>query len=577
MRRHKACGYHYWDFQVKTTIYLLLAFTVASLSVFYLGTAGMVAVIFFIITGFALVGASAFTAYYSKLLGEKGGQLATIILRNLLGIPLWFTGFVLAWLEPSPFLFDSNITFKLIGLFLIILGSIPFIWGHIELGWRTHMPSVKDTLVRHGLYAYVRHPIYAGGFLLLAGLALLRPTYSFVIACVLGEVWLMIQARLEEIDLLQRMPDYREYMKQVPRFIPRFRKSLLVSGIWLLLVLFYSSTTTYALSQEEEANIKVYEEISPRVVNIINTTVSYDFFFNPIPQSGAGSGSLIDKKGHILTNYHVVEGAQRLEVTLFDGSKWEAKFVGADPGNDLAVIRIDAPPDKLKPLPFGDSSGLKVGQKLLAIGNPFGLERTLTVGIVSSLGRTMRAANGRLMRRIIQTDAAINPGNSGGPLLDSNGKMIGVNSAIISPVGASVGIGFAVPVNTVRSVVSQLIEKGRVARPWLGITGQDINADIARLLKLPSEGVLIAEIVNGSPADKAGIRGGKRIVRTGNLQVVIGGDMIVGISGKTIRTMDELVEDIESMAVGQSIDVTIMRGSQRKTVKVYLSEMPPEQ
>ncbi|MBI3398800.1 MAG: hypothetical protein HY026_06170 [Deltaproteobacteria bacterium] len=209
---------------MKTIIYLLIAFTVASLSVLYLGTAGMGAVIFFIITGFALVGASAFTAYYSKLWGEKGGQLATMILRNLVGIPLWFTGFVLAWLAPSPFLFNPGLWTQLLSAFLIVAGSIPFIWGHIELGWRTHMPSVKDTLARHGLYAYARHPIYAGGFLLLAGIALLRPTYSFVIACILGEVWLMIQARLEEIDLVQRMPDYRKYMEEAPRFVPRIRR-----------------------------------------------------------------------------------------------------------------------------------------------------------------------------------------------------------------------------------------------------------------------------------------------------------------------------------------------------------------
>ncbi|OGQ73142.1 MAG: hypothetical protein A2235_03305, partial [Deltaproteobacteria bacterium RIFOXYA2_FULL_42_10] len=207
-----------------TVIYLLLAFLAAYISIIYLGAVGMGGALFFIVTGFALVGASAFTAYYSKLWGEKGGQIATIILRNLLGIPSWFTGFVLAWLAPSPFLFDSNITFKLMGVFLIIIGSIPFILGHIELGWRTHMPSVKDTLVRHGLYAYVRHPIYAGGFLIIIGIGLFKPTLVFVIACVLGVIWLDVQARLEEIDLVQRMPDYREYMKQVPRFIPRFER-----------------------------------------------------------------------------------------------------------------------------------------------------------------------------------------------------------------------------------------------------------------------------------------------------------------------------------------------------------------
>lgn len=209
---------------IYTALYLLLAFSVAYTSAVYLGMAGMGAAIFLIITGFALVGASAFTSAYSRRWGEKGGQWATIILRNLIGIPLWVTGFVLAWLEPSPFLFNPNMMFKLIGLLLIILGTVPFIWGHVELGWRTHMPSVKDTLVRHGLYAYVRHPIYAGGFVLLAGLAVIRPTSGFVLACILGFIWLIVQARLEEIDLLQRMPDYKDYMKQVPRFLPRLRR-----------------------------------------------------------------------------------------------------------------------------------------------------------------------------------------------------------------------------------------------------------------------------------------------------------------------------------------------------------------
>jgi len=209
---------------MKTIIYLLIAFAVASISVAYLGMAGMGMAIFFIVTGFALVGASAFTAYYSKLWGEKGGQLVTMILRNLLGIPLWFTGFVLAWLAPSPFLFNPGLWTQLLSAFLIVAGSIPFIWGHIELGWRTHMPSVKDTLVRHGLYAYVRHPIYDGGFLIIIGIALFKPTLVFVIACVLGIIWLDVQARLEEIDLLQRMPDYKDYMKEVPRFILRISK-----------------------------------------------------------------------------------------------------------------------------------------------------------------------------------------------------------------------------------------------------------------------------------------------------------------------------------------------------------------
>ena len=209
---------------MKTLIYLLITFTVAFISVMYLNMAGMKIALYLIITGFALVGASAFTAAFSRWWGEKGGQMATIIFRNLLGIPLWVTGFVLAWLEPSPFLFNPSLWTQPLGVLLIIAGAIPFIWGHIELGWRTHMPSVKDTLVRNGLCAYVRHPIYAGGFFILAGLALLKPTYSFAVACALGVVWLMIQAQLEEIDLKQRLPEYREYMKEVSRFMPRFRR-----------------------------------------------------------------------------------------------------------------------------------------------------------------------------------------------------------------------------------------------------------------------------------------------------------------------------------------------------------------
>lgn len=341
-----------------------------------------------------------------------------------------------------------------------------------------------------------------------------------------------------------------------------------------MMILTISPQLISALTLDEEGNIKIYEEMSPGVVNITTTTISYDFLFNPIPESGTGSGSILDKKGHILTNYHVVENARKLEVTLFDGSKWEAKLIGADPSNDLAVIKINAPQEKLKPIPFGDSSNLKVGQKAIAIGNPFGLERTLTVGIISSIGRTLRAVNGRLMRGIIQTDAAVNPGNSGGPLLDSNGKMIGITTAIFSPVGANIGIGFAVPVNTAKKIVPQLINKGRVSRPWLGITGQDINVDMANLLKLPSAGILVAKVEKGSPADKAGIKGGKDHVMIGNLRIIIGGDMIVAINGKAIKNMDQVVEEIESMSIGQSIELTIIRDKKQKIVKVTLAEMP---
>lgn len=344
-------------------------------------------------------------------------------------------------------------------------------------------------------------------------------------------------------------------------------------GIAIIANLFFP-LLSIALTPDEEANIRIYEEVGPSVVNIISTTISYDFFLNPVPEKGSGSGSIIDKNGHILTNFHVVENAKRLEVTLFDGTKWDATLVGSDISNDLAVIKIKAPQEKLRPIPFGDSSALKVGQKVLAIGNPFGLDRTLTVGIISSLGRTMRAPDGRLIRGVIQTDAAINPGNSGGPLLDSSGRMIGINNAIFSPVGANIGIGFAIPVNTAKKVVPQIIQKGYVSRPWVGITGQDIGSELAKVLKLPSTGVLIAKVEKDSPAQRAGLRGGSDLVVIGNLQIIVGGDLITAIDGKPIKNMDHLIEEIESRGIGKDIQLTILRNRKAMTIKVHLSEMP---
>jgi S1-C subfamily serine protease len=254
------------------------------------------------------------------------------------------------------------------------------------------------------------------------------------------------------------------------------------------------------LTEEERNNIAVYEKVADGVVNITSTAVQMDFFFNAFPTQGSGSGSIIDTKGNILTNYHVVENAQTLEVTLADESKWPAKLVGSDPDNDLAVIKIDAPKEKLKVIPMGDSKGLRIGQKVLAIGNPFGLQRTLTTGIISSLGRTIRSEAGSLMEDIIQTDAAINPGNSGGPLLNSEGEIIGINSAIISPSGGSVGIGFAIPVNIAKRVIPELIAKGYVTYPYIGATIQSLIPEVANYLKLKVErGAMIAEVVKGGP------------------------------------------------------------------------------
>lgn len=348
---------------------------------------------------------------------------------------------------------------------------------------------------------------------------------------------------------------------------------LSMAVLFLFLLPAFVRPVAVAAHSDEEENISIYDRAAPSVVNIVNTTVSYDFFLQPVPATGSGSGVIVDTQGHIVTNYHVIEGAKSLEVTLFDGTKHSATVVGADPGDDLAVIRIDAPPEKLVPARFGDSSSLKVGQKALAIGNPFGLDKTLTVGIISSLGRTMRATNGRLIRGIIQTDAAINPGNSGGPLLDGDGSLIGVNTAIFSPVGGSIGIGFAIPANTVKKVLAPLISKGFVSRPWLGIAGQNMDADSARVLGFNTPGILIADVYAASPAEKAGIKGSTHNVRIGNLIVSAGGDMIVGVNGERIKTMEEFNDLMDAQEVGSVIIVKLIRDGRVRKVRVRLEEM----
>jgi putative serine protease PepD len=271
-----------------------------------------------------------------------------------------------------------------------------------------------------------------------------------------------------------------------------------------------------------------------------------------------------------------VADAQKLEVTLADGSKWPAKLIGSDPDSDLAVIKIDTPREKLKIIPMGDSKNLRIGQKVLAIGNPFGLERTLTTGIISSLGRTIRSEVGTLMEDIIQTDAAINPGNSGGPLLNSGGEIIGINSAIISPSGGSVGIGFAIPVNTARRVVPELISKGYVSYPWIGATVQTLIPEIAKFLKLNKveRGAMIAEAVKGGPADKAGLKGGDQRVQVGNMIVIVGGDIVVKADQHDVKTNDELIRYIREKKPGDTILLKVFRKGKFEEVKVTLGEKP---
>ena len=333
-----------------------------------------------------------------------------------------------------------------------------------------------------------------------------------------------------------------------------------------------------ALTPEEDAVMRVYREVSPGVVNITSVAFAYDFFLQPVPQQGTGSGFVIDQQGHIVTNNHVVENADKLEVTLADKTKVPAEVAGRDPSNDLAVVKIAVPQEKLHPVKLGDSGALQVGQTAIAIGNPFGLERTITTGVVSSLGRTLRADNGRLMTGIIQTDAAINPGNSGGPLLNSRGEVIGINTAIFSPSGGSVGVGFAIPINTAKRLVPELIANGRVAHAWLGVSGMDLSPQLAEALKLSiTEGVMAVEVVKDGPGDRAGIRGANRLARVGNQRIPVGGDVITAVDGRPIKSMDDLTVYLDAeRRPGEEVTLSIVRGGNAQTLKVTLGEQPAE-
>jgi putative serine protease PepD len=355
-------------------------------------------------------------------------------------------------------------------------------------------------------------------------------------------------------------------------------KGLKVFGVFLLVVsvLVGPAAGPAAATEDERNNVELYKRLSPGVVNITSTVLERDFFFNVIPRQGAGSGSIINNKGYILTNHHVIEDARKLEVTLANEKKYTAKFIGSDPDTDLAVVKIDAPRSELTVIPMGSSEDLKVGQKVLAIGNPFGLGQTLTTGVISSVGRTLRSPGGALVEDIIQTDASINPGNSGGPLIDSDGKMIGINSAIFSPTGANVGIGFAIPVDTAKRVVDDLIEKGYYAYPFLGVNLMTLIPDFARAFKLPVDhGAMIVELVPGGPADRAGLRGGHTQARVGNHIIMVGGDIIVGIDGEKVRTADELIRRIRRNEVGDRVELEVVHwDGGRERIEVKLGERP---
>lgn len=336
-----------------------------------------------------------------------------------------------------------------------------------------------------------------------------------------------------------------------------------------------SSSTPY--TQEELQTINVYEQCNEAVVNINTQIVAYDWFLEPyVQEGGSGSGSIIDKRGYILTNVHVIQGASAIYVSLFDGTQYEAEVVGQDFDSDLAVIKFTPPSGiDLKTIGFGDSASLKVGQRVIAIGNPFGLERTMTTGIVSGLGRPIQNSSNRIIRNMIQTDAAINPGNSGGPLLDAGGKMIGINTMIKSSSGSSSGVGFAVPSETAVRVVADLLKYGKVQRGKIDAVFVQNSQRIARYAGLDiATGVLVSQVTKGGKADSAGLKGGTEAVYYGSRRdiIYIGGDVIVQIDNIAVSSLADYYSALESKRAGDVVSVVVRRNKKNVTLSVTLVE-----
>src|SRR5213082_1803473 len=337
--------------------------------------------------------------------------------------------------------------------------------------------------------------------------------------------------------------------------------------------IFNASERDAGLTEDEVINVRIYRQASPAVANILTKATEYDFFMDPVPVEGAGSGFIIDPRGYILTNYHVVEGAQSIEVVLGDQSRHAAKYIGADQRNDVALIKIDPKGKQLAALKLGDSNALQVGQKVLAIGNPFGFQSTLTTGVISALGRTVQTSQTAFIDEAIQTDAAINRGNSGGPLIDTHGDVIGINTAIYTPSGTTAGIGFAIPINTAKNIASELMTDGRVHRAFLGVETLPVNGWLSEALDLPvKEGLLVERATKGGPAAAAGIRGGDRIAQAGMRRIYIGGDVIVAIDSQKIAGQFDVNVLLNRKRPGDTVTVTLYRGGKKMDVPVKLGE-----
>jgi len=327
------------------------------------------------------------------------------------------------------------------------------------------------------------------------------------------------------------------------------------------------------LTEEESINVRIYRQASPAVANILTKATEYDFFMDPVPVEGAGSGFVFDPRGYILTNFHVVAGAQSIEVVLGDKTRFPAKFVGADQRNDVALIKIDPKDKQLASLTLGDSSSLLVGQKVLAIGDPFGFQTTLTTGVVSALGRTVQTSETTFIDEAIQTDASINRGNSGGPLINTHGEVIGINSAIFAPSGTAAGIGFAIPINTAKLIANDLITEGKVRRAYLGVQTLELTGWLAEALDLPvREGLLVEQTTKSSPAAAAGVKGGDRAAQAGMRRIYIGGDVIVGLDGQKVANQFDMNVILNRKRPGDTVTVTLYRGAKKMDIPVKLGE-----